>query len=56
MKTLNLKASHKPVKQYYQEIQGLTGLGIYHEGAVSPAFAALLRSCANQFGQILVGN
>ena len=54
MKILNLKASHKSVRQYYEEIQGLTGLGISHEGAVSPAFASLLRHCANQFGHTLV--
>jgi len=54
MKPLNLKASHKSVRQYYEEIEGLTGLGISHEGAVSPAFASLLRHCAKQFSHTLV--
>jgi predicted helicase len=54
MKALNLKASHKSVKDYYEAISNLSGLGVSHEGAVSPAFAALLRHCANQFNQTLI--
>ena len=54
MKTLNLKASHKSIKAYYDALGSLSGLGISHEGAVSPAFASLLRSCASQFDQTLV--
>ena len=54
MKSLNLKASHKSVKDYYEALANLSGRGIYHEGAVSPAFAALLRHCATQFGQTLI--
>ena len=54
MKTLNLKATHKSVKNYYAEISSLTELGISHEGAVSPAFASLVRHCAAQFNQTLI--
>ena len=54
MKVLNLKASHKVVKDYYENLDALTQKGISHEGAVSPAFATLLQSCAKQFGRSLV--
>jgi predicted helicase len=54
MKTLNLKSSHKSVKAYYEEISSLAELGVSHEGAVSPAFASLIRHCAAQFNQTLV--
>jgi hypothetical protein len=54
MKTLDLKPTHKPVKDYYEEINNLSTLGAHHEGAVSPAFAKLLSHCAHQFGQTLI--
>lgn len=54
MKTLNLKPNHKAVNAYYGEIKNLSDLNAWHEGAVSPAFASLLRHCANQFSQTLV--
>jgi len=54
MKTLNLKANHKSVRDYYAEISNLTELGVSHEGAVSPAFASLIRHCASQFVQTLI--
>jgi len=54
MKTLNLKVTHKSVKDYYAEISNLTELGVSHEGAVSPAFASLVHHCASQFGQTLI--
>ncbi len=54
MKNLNLKSSHKAVTKYYDELVSLSELGASHEGAVSPAFAALLRHCAGQFNQTLV--
>ncbi len=51
---MNLKASSKAVKTYYSELASLNTIGATHEGAVSPAFASLLRSCAHQYGQTLV--
>lgn len=54
MDTLNLKPNHKAVKEYYEEISNLSALGASHEGAVSPAFAALLQHCARQFNWTLI--
>jgi hypothetical protein len=54
MPTLNLKASHNVVKDYYDTLKGITTLHLFHEGAVSPAFAALLRYCARQYRWTLV--
>jgi len=54
MITLNVKPGHKSVKAYYEAISDLSELGVSHEGAVSPAFASLLRHCANQFNQTLI--
>ena len=54
MITLNIKPGHKSVKAFYEAISSLSELGVSHEGAVSPAFASLLRHCANQFNQTLV--
>lgn len=54
MINLNIKPSHKSVKAYYEAISNLSELGVSHEGAVSPAFASLLRHCANQFSQTLI--
>ena len=54
MITLNIKPGHKSVRAYYKAISSLLELGVSHECAVSPAFASLLRHCANQFNQMLV--
>jgi predicted helicase len=54
MIALNIKPGHKSVKTYYEAISSLSELGVSHEGAVSPAFASLLRHCANQFNQTLI--
>jgi predicted helicase len=54
MRTLNLKPNHKAIKAYYNEINDLFALGVSHEGAVSPAFATLLRHCASQLGWKLI--
>jgi len=54
MHTLNLKVTHKVVKNYYKELSELSKLKASHEGAVSPAFAALLRHCARQFKWTLI--
>jgi predicted helicase len=50
---LSLKPTHRAIKAYYESISGLTQLSILHEGAVSPAFAALLRVCARQYNWTL---
>jgi len=42
MNTLNIKVTHKVVKNYYNELSDLSKLKAFHEGAVSPAFAALI--------------
>lgn len=54
MTVFNLKPTHKAVKDYYDEISNLSTLGVSHEGAVSPAFANLLRHCSAQFKQSLI--
>jgi len=54
VKSLNLKSSHKSVKDYYEALSNLSARGISHEGAVSPSFASLLRQCGAQFGQTLI--
>ena len=54
MNTLNLKPNHRAVKDYYQSLNSLATLGATHEGAVSPAFAALLRHCTRQFDWTLL--
>ncbi|MFA6470446.1 MAG: type ISP restriction/modification enzyme [Candidatus Latescibacterota bacterium] len=51
---LNLKPSHKAVKDYYAALQKFTSLGYEHEGAVKNAFAKLLRTAAKQFGYTLI--
>jgi predicted helicase/very-short-patch-repair endonuclease len=50
---LALKPAHKVVQDFYQEIGNLSQLHLFHEGAVSPAFANLLKRCASQFGWTL---
>lgn len=54
MPSLNLKPSHKAVKDYYDALNELTALTVSHEGAVSSAFANLLRHCARQFDWTLL--
>jgi hypothetical protein len=54
MPALQLKPTHKVVQAYYREIGDLTQLRLFGEGTVSPAFAALLRTCAGQLGWTLV--
>jgi predicted helicase len=54
MLTLNIKPGHKSVEAYYEAISSLSELRVSHEGAVSPAFASLLRHCASQFEWTLV--
>ena len=45
MPSLSLKPSHKPIKNYYEALDGYAKLGVVHEGAVLSAF--------QQFNQII---
>lgn len=54
MPTLSIRPTHKSVKAYYEELRSLSELGVSHEGAVSPAFASLIRHCARQFDRVLI--
>jgi hypothetical protein len=49
MKILELKPTHKAITTYYTNLRQLTQIEAEGEGAVSPAFANLLRHCAKQF-------
>ena len=49
MSHLSLKPTHKVINSYYNAIANLTQLDLLSEGAVAPAFSALLRHCAHQF-------
>ena len=54
MPHLNIKPSHKPVKQYYAELQEYDSIGAAHEGAVRTAFQNLLQHYCRQADLILV--
>lgn len=54
MPALNLKPAHKAVKAYFDELNAVAHLDFYDEGAVSPAFAELLRHCGRQTRLTLV--
>ena len=54
MPTLELKATHKPVANYYDNLAKFEKLGIKHEGAVRSAFHELLETCGRQFDWKLV--
>lgn len=53
MPYLNLKKSHKPVRDYYTALGGVQQLSLIHEGAVAPHFANLLRACASRMNWTL---
>jgi len=48
MTVFNLKPTHKAVRDYYHAIETLKQQSLFHEGAVAPHFANLLRHCANK--------
>ena len=54
MPTLNLKPSHKAIRDYYTTLQQYAQQGITHEGAVSSPFEGLLHACAKQINATLV--
>ena len=54
MPQLNLKPTHKPIKEYYATLQEYSEQNITHEGAVSNPFALLLDTCAKQVNATFV--
>ena len=53
MKKLNLKPTHKPIRDYYEASEQYYQHKITHEGAVSTSFAHLLAICAKKVGVML---
>ena len=51
---MNLKPTHKIVRDYYTELEEYKQLGITHEGAVSAAFQKILEPCGRQHDWKLV--
>ena len=54
MPHLNLKPSHKAVRDYYATLRQYEQYTIIHEGAVSSPFDTLLQACARQVNATLV--
>ena len=54
MPKLNLKPSHKAIRDYYTTLQQYEKHAITHEGAVSSPFDTLLQTCAKQANATLV--
>ena len=54
MPTLNIKPTHKPIKNYYTELKAYAKIGAEHEGAVRTAFQNLLQHYCRQLNLILV--
>ena len=54
MPKLNLKPTHKAVKDYYESLEELDRVGAVHEGAVRSAFKDLLSWCGRKLNMTLV--
>ena len=54
MTTLNLKPTHKPIRDYYDALDQFGELGFTHETAVRSAFQSLLQHCGREFNWTLV--
>ena len=54
MPKLNLKPTHKPIRDYYTTLQQYDRHNTTHEGAVSNPFAFLLDTCAKQLNATLI--
>ena len=54
MPKLNLKPTHKAIRDYYGTLQQYEQRNITHEGAVSSPFDTLLQACAKQVNATLV--
>ena len=48
MEKLNIKPTHKPIRDYYEALEQYNLHNITHEGAVSNPFAFLLATCAKK--------
>ena len=54
MTSLNLRPTHKIIRDYYNALDQFDRLGVAHEGAVRSAFQSLLQGCARKFDWTLV--
>ena len=54
MPNLNLKPTHKPIRDYYSTLQQYEQHDVTHEGAVSAPFETLLNTCARQVNATLI--
>lgn len=54
MPNLNLKPTHKPIRDYYATLQQYEQHDVTHEGAVSAPFETLLNTCARQVNATLI--
>jgi len=54
MPNLNLKPTHKPIRDYYATLQQYEQYDVTHEGAVSAPFETLLNTCAKQVNATLI--
>ena len=54
MPNLNLKPTHKPIRDYYTTLQQYEQHDVTHEGAVSAPFETLLNTCARQVNATLI--
>ena len=54
MPALNLKPSHKVIKDYYHSLEEFDHFGVTHESAVRSAFQTLLEGCGKQRGWKLI--
>ena len=54
MPQVNLKPSHKAIRDYYATLQQYDRHAVTHEGAVSNPFAFLLDACAKQVNAVLI--
>jgi len=50
MERLNLKATHKPVQNYYEALRQFQTIGVAHEGAVRSAFQTYWSTAAGSLG------
>ena len=54
MTNLNLRSTHKIIRDYYNALDQFDRVSATHEGAVRSAFQSLLQGCARQFDWTLV--